>query len=136
MKLQKTPDKLKLAQFKANHGFSHEDVSKMLDEGQADVTRWAEEGAPNDINQTILAIDLAIGRWRQASGAFSDIDRQLYESQIGQMQRVIGDKQIEFNRYRDECESESIFKIISKRIQRKILWFRLTSPFKNISTRG
>lgn len=136
MDLTKIPHRLILAQFKANHGFSHSDVASMFLASVDDVTEWAGHGAPDAINLACIACDKAIERWRQASGAFSDIDRQLYESQIAELQRSIQEEQLNHSAYFLACESESITKIAIKRAKRKLVWFKATKPFAQISTRG
>ena len=136
MDLTKIPHKLILAQFKANHGFSHSDVASMFLASVDDVVQWAGHGAPDAINLACIACDKAIDRWRQASGAFSDIDRQLYESDIGQLQRSVKAARDHHDKYVLTCESESIIKIALKRAKRKLVWFKARRPFAHISTRG
>ena len=136
MSLTKIPHRLILAQFKANHGFSHSDVASMFLASVDDVAEWAGHGAPDAINLACIACDKAIERWRQASGAFSDIDRQLYESQIAQLQRSIQDEKSNHSAYFLACESESITKIALKRAKRKLVWFKATKPFAWLLTRG
>ena len=136
MDLTKIPHKLILAQFKANHGFSHSDVASMFLASVDDVVQWAGHGAPDAINLACIACDKAIDRWQQASGAFSDIDRQLYENRIEKLQRSIQDEKSNHNNYVSACESESIIKIALKRAKRKLVWFKATKPFAHISTRG
>ena len=137
MKLRSdTPPKIILAQFKASHGFSHSHIADMFGCTVDDSRQWSEHGATDQINQLCLSCDKAIERWRQASGAFSHIDRQLYESQIGSLQRTIQYKEGMHNQYVIDCEKEPVLTIIKNRIKKRLVWFRVTTPFANILTRG
>lgn len=134
--LKMTPGNLVLAQFKANNGLSHSDIVNIFRCTLEQSKQWSESGAPDSVNITIQACEGAIVRWRQASGAFSDIDRQLYESQIEQLQRSIQDEKSNHSAYFLACESESITKIALKRAKRKLVWFKATKPFAWLLTRG
>ncbi len=134
--LKNIPHHLILAQFKANNAFSHSDIAKMFGCTIEQSKLWSEDGAPDDITLSVRACEIAIARWREASGAFSDIDRQLYENQIEQTQRALQDSNIEHSKYVDACENESVWVIIIKRIKKRLPWFDITKPFNNIRTRG